>query len=200
MSEASIVIAANTDNGYWQTFNTFYPPTTFDGEGDHVANAYSVIRKMKSGANYLTSTGFLRFDTSVIPDSAVDISAALLVDLNNFDTNDDNRSINLEWYPWTTSTSADYAELVSTTAGVIAPVDWEDFNEVVSWDLTDAEANINLTGYTGIRMGMDGGVPSGDTQTAIANRQNALRQPARLLVTYSGEDLPSTAEINWYVG
>ena len=45
--------------------------------------------------------------------------------------------------------------------------------------------NISLTGYTGLRLGISGGQPSGDNHVQFATLEHSLQPEPQLVVTYS---------------
>ncbi len=135
----------------------------------------------------------VRFDTSVIPDGAAVTGATLTLQIAGGILNPDTRNLNFEWYPWTAMATSDYIDPVGSTANATA-ISALTTNPVVnSFVLANPSANVNKTGYTGLRFGISGGAPVGVNDLFYYVLDDAPQEP-RLIVDYStagpGDDPP----------
>jgi hypothetical protein len=137
-------------------------------------------------SQYRVYVPLLRFDTSAIPDTATITSATLKVYVNT-KVNQDSRNLVAEWYAasnWPIDT-ADYA--LDSTASALAPVDIG----TIATSTFDAFAlrnvgSVSTTGYTGLRLHVDGGAPAGDNYVQFAAFDSTTGTPKpQLVVTYT---------------
>jgi hypothetical protein len=130
-------------------------------------------------------TALLRFDTSALPDNATVTSVRLRLHVTGTaDAND--RSLVGEWYStanwpidatdWTLSAGANALPGADITALVK--------NATAELNLT-GPAGISLNGYTGLRLGISGGQPSGDNYVQISALEHPGKPEPQLIVTYT---------------
>lgn len=180
---ATFTIAAGGDDGdVGPSRAPSYPPST-------AANPFTTGSVFTAGRRFVFG-GFdvfdalLRFDTSAIPDSATITGATLRIYVNS-KADADNRSLVAEWYDaanWPID-AGDYVLSPGTTAfggGDITAIRTGATNDFA----LGALASVSKTGFTGLRLGVDGGQPSGDNYVQFSSYESA--QPkAQLIVTYT---------------
>ncbi len=196
MPQVTISIAAGGDDGRQRRTGAAYPPT---GTGSPVMTETDVWIDKTFTSSYSTNNGFVRFDTSVIPDTAIVTSAVLRMEANSM-VNPDTRDLNIEWYPGATWASAgtisdsDFADVVGTGANVTA------LSSIVNganndFTLSDPDANISKTGFTGIRMGISGGAPTGTNEVYFRAFEHTTQPESKLIVTY--DPFQGSASVAW---
>lgn len=175
-------IAATTDDARVVGFEVSgaYPPP-FDSVSD--VNPLTVSRDL-SGGNYLIVDAYLRFDTSALPDQISPDSATLACYISEKVDSVDNRFLVGEWYPWSGALGEkDYN--VTATARAISGVDITAIttSAVNTWTL-DYLHRINKSGYSGLRLSINGLAPTAQNQISI---QGFGATPSCVLsVTYNG--------------
>ena len=103
----------------------------------------------------------------------------------NAKADDNSRNLVGEWYPgssWPID-AADYTATASATALGGADITVVATGAVNSFGLQNL-AGVSLTGYTGLRLHVDGGVPSGDNFVQFASSESSSPKP-QLVVTYT---------------
>ena len=164
---------------------------TYPGTANSIVNTDTKIRVEKAdyGATFTVRSGLLRWDTSSIPDDATIEAAILRIAHDNENDSANARSITAEWYAfdgsaalgdWTSTVGTD-AHAGRTIASLISNTD-QDFL------LLDADANVNKSGYTGLRLHVSGGEPTLINYYDFASIEHASLEPARLIVYYVIED------------
>lgn len=178
----TITTDAGDSSGYYS--HTAYPPQTSGGYTVFTPSVW--IARSLIGATYYTSNGYFRFDTSSIPDTATITAATLRVYQESITVNnDDSRSITGDWYDFGgTDTSADWAD---TGTAAFAAIGISTLNGVGDKDISllNPDANVNKSGFTGIRTHITGGQPTGNNDVYLAANEHASNPAARLLVTYT---------------
>ena len=127
----------------------------------------------------------LRFDTSSIPDTATITSATLRLYVNK-KADADNRNLVGEWYSasnWPID-GADYALTSSANALPGADITAIATGATNDFALTGL-ASISKTGFTGLRLHVDGGQPSGDNDVQFGSFEGGTGSVPRLVVTYT---------------
>lgn len=178
-------------NPAWATTDTFYVSTGSDDGHVYRAGstgvypptgtinvattgAYNYQRKMYSESAVWVS--LVRFDTSSLPDDATITSATLT--LNFAAASFNSRYLNCEYYSFSSITTSDYTTNVGTTAFQA---------NVTTGSQTFSLSNlssINKSGYTGFRLGIDGGAPSQDHSYAFNAFEYSILD-TKLTITYS---------------
>jgi hypothetical protein len=187
MTTVQFAVAANGDDVYVRGTNTFYPPTTITADpADPPDRSYFYVERGKFGADYFVDVAALRFETSSLPENAT-ITQAVLRFRVTARVNADGRSITADWYSsanWPigtgtyTATAGTDAHAGTSISSLTAGAD----NDLV---LLNPAANINLSGYTGLRLHISGGIPTGDNSVAIVAFENTTFVEPRLIVTYT---------------
>lgn len=185
MTQTIIHIAAATDDGGGYKTGASYPPTSaYVTEDGVVCYAY------KSNVNNEVDCGYFRFDTSGIPDDAT-IDSATIEFLVTGIANPDGRNFVGDYYDFggEASVAADWIADPSSGGGTLAfSVDigtlTSDTREPISLQNV---SSINKTGYTGIRIGISGGQPTGTNQVAVIAYENVANpgEEAILTVNYT---------------
>lgn len=126
----------------------------------------------------------MRVDTSSLPDDAQVSSATLTVYVVG-KSDADGRSLIGSWYPgssWPIDASDHVADVGTTalsgTTVASLPVGAKSAVSLVS------PGQVSVTGYTGLRLGLSGGAPSGDNYLQIASADGS-KPAATLTVTYT---------------
>src|SRR5581483_9686702 len=146
---------------------------------------YFTVGKRNVFGDYQAFVGLVRFDTSSLPDNA-QITGATLTLYVNGKANADNRNLIGSWYDtanWPID-AADYAADVGTTALAGSPLSGLTAGQLATITLQNL-GQINLTGPTGLRLGLDGAAPSGDNLVQIATADNGTNPAAKLTITYT---------------
>jgi hypothetical protein len=170
------------DTGIW-------PPAA--NPGFDIVDVAAIPRKVRhiTFGFIAIQVGLFRFDTSSLPDDAVITAATLRISPLVLATAE-ARTLDFEWYDPGTIGNDDYVENVGTTAASVAAATWQAWATSGTQDvvLSNPDANISKTGFTGIRVGMSGGAPpaaDADTRIEIATLEHTTRDEAKLIVTYT---------------
>jgi hypothetical protein len=184
----TFVVGAGPDDGDVRVNNMGtglgYPPATAPSASDS-RTSFQVRRSGPIFNGYEISDGLLRFDTSALPDNAVVTSAVLRLWVQSR-TSADNRDLVAEWYPgssWPID-GADWTATASSTAstgGGLQSLTVGAFNDLALMGLS----SISTTGYTGLRLHVSGGQPTGENNAVIAAFEAGSATAARLVVNYT---------------
>ncbi len=147
-------------------------------------NSFFTVARRAVFGNFQVFAGLLRFDTSALPDGATIESASLRLSvLAKADA--DNRGLEGEWYSaanW--PIDAGDSSVVSSASAFpsldITGLSTTAVNSVALGGLS----SISTTGYTGLRLHLGGGQPSGDNYLQVAAFEHASRPEAELVVSY----------------
>lgn len=182
MPTTNFSVAVSADDGSVSGIGNTYAPAA---SNTSIASINENVTKTFSSPNYTVSDMLMRWDTSSIPDAATILDAKLRFVLSSKTDGADNRNLNVEWYSsanWPIDLT-DYAALVGTTAAV---VDLAALTAGASNDITLTPAgNVNKTGYTGLRLGLDGGAPTVINQLQIASFDHTTSTEPILVVTWT---------------
>lgn len=191
-------IAVDADDGYgykigsdWGTLNS--NPYTDEPFGDTICST----ARAASGPNFYIVCGFLRFDTSSIPDDATILSASLKLYCLNKGA-PDGATFGADFYDfggepsveadWETVSSGNAVSSISPGSLTTGAV-----NTIPLTGLT----GLSKTGYTGIRIApKESGQPTGDNFIDFASREHATGAAPQLEVTYAvaGQHLAPSAD------
>jgi hypothetical protein len=177
----TFTIAAGTDDGFVGanfTSTTWRPPTA--GTADATDNDL-LVDSNKSGANYANWEALLRWDTSSLDDAAV-ISGAVLRFWATTVIDNDIRSVIAEWYESGAITTGDYTATPGTNAHEGHPLSGlvvDDYNDLL---LIGADANVNRTGFTGLRLAISDPAPVLQNRLMIAAFEDPVATPPQLIV------------------
>jgi hypothetical protein len=185
-------VAASADDGYLTREGTGeFPPTgTITLVTNSTADGVGLMTRivLNTGISFSNiSIGALRFDTSSLGAGAVVSDAVLRWSVTAMQV-DEAHALNLEWFDFGAAIGTeDYVAGVGTTAAQVAVGTWTGWATTGTVDVTLSNVeNVNTTGYTGIRVGMNG-APSDPSQTRIniAELDHTTRDEPKLLVTYT---------------
>jgi hypothetical protein len=190
MPTTTFSVSASADDAYWDLEDTAagWPPAGTTSSGSDSSITMNARKLKVGGGRTELSEAFFRFDTSALPNDAT-VSAATLR-LQTISVGITGRNCNVGYYAATNwpITAADWsgADDAGSDAGVFAlTVFAAGTQEELA--LTNVAANINLTGYTGFRLSISGGVPANDEDFLLefATLDHATLLEPQLLVTYT---------------
>lgn len=187
------ITAAADDQAVYKAQTGVYPPTGTVNRLD--GTDYAHAGRDLYTTDYLIINALFRFDTSALPDSAAIIECTFRAYVIS-NQSDDSRSLSADWYAWDGTSDSDYAE--SALTGALSGVTFASLNagQVNDITLSNADANINRSGTTGIRFHCSGSTPTGVNELRFATLEHATATEAQLIVTYYGPgDGPGNAYI-----
>jgi hypothetical protein len=193
----TIAVAAGAADGYaWITDpdTGIWPPVANPGSDTTEISANPRKVRHIAFSFIAIQVGLFRFATSSLPDDAVISAATLRISPLALAT-DEARTLDFEWYEPGTIDTGDYAENAGTTAASVAAATWQAWatSGTVDVTLSNPDANISKTGFTGLRVGISGGAPpagvTNDTRIEIASLEHTTRDEAKLIVTYTTADV-----------
>jgi hypothetical protein len=179
----TVGVAAGGDDGNVVVTAPGYPPV-----GGAVANSTGSVltagRRFVYGG-YDVFDGLVRFDTSAIPDGATITGATLRLYVTG-KADGNNRNLVAEWYD-AGSWPIDAGDYVLNPGGsALAGADVTQIAVGASNDFAlTGFGSISKTGYTGLRLGVDGGQPTADNYVQIAAFDHPTLAEPRLIVTYT---------------
>lgn len=158
-----------------------YPPGTGTNRTT-VGTSLTMMKTLGGDGLYYVRNILLRWDTSSIPDTATIVSARLRF-YTDYQANADSRNFTGEWYAWDGTSDSDWSSTASSSAFsyALSGITDDAYNEV---GLTSPASNISKTGYTHLRLHIDGGTPTGQNEISIAMFEDAVLNPPELEVTY----------------
>jgi len=182
-------IAAGGDDGQRYRSAGLYANVSADGTGGGELTQTKLYATRETGF-YITVI-LLRWDTSSIPDGDTVTAATLDVYVETETNNPDGLSLVADWYDaGGTQNNADWANLDSG-ANAISGVTIASLTEgaVNSLTLSNAAANINKTGFTGLRLGISkraaDAAPTGFNAVVISALEHATNVEPKLVVVAS---------------
>ena len=199
MAVTTFSVAASGDDGFFDhwdaTAPTDYPPTeNIETWAANEAQTFLRANKWDNGESGI-QVPLLRFDTSSLADGATVTQAVLKIYVQAIDDND-NRSLNVEWYTpsaWPPVDASDFAVSVGSTAGAF---DITGLTSSAVNNLTlSSPASVNLTGYTTLRLGISGGAPVGQARVDFASLDHPTDPEPQLEVTYDTAASPQQHRI-----
>ena len=171
---ATFAVAADADDGGGFKTGSTWPISTFGGNDGDTGGAL-VLSKYFSGGTYAVDQGFARWDTSSIPDTATITSATLSAYCQNIADGSASRSFGAVWYDFggEPTVAADIDPDETFASSVITKVRLNVITSAAENTFTVTDfTGINKTGWTGVRMGVDGGQPTADDEFSIRNHEN----------------------------
>ena len=160
-----------------------YPPGTAPAVNTS-GTALTAGRRLAFG-EYEVIVPLMRFDTSGLPDGATITSATLKVYVTK-KTDADDRSLTAEWVDGSSTWPIDAGDFTLVGSGsALAGSDITGLNvgAVNSFGLSGL-SSVSTTGWTGLRLHVSGGQPTGDNYVQMAAFGNA-NPAAQLVVTYT---------------
>lgn len=173
-----------SEDSFIDTFDAAYvnPPGIIGGH-DTTSILVYIGRTITDG--YHIRNGFVAFDTSGLPDTAV-ITGATLRIFVEYRWSDNTKMMKAEWYPTFAGTSADWTFNGGNNA--IAGVDIASMavTQDVDFALSNADANISRTGTTRLRIdATDNNAPTGaGNEVRFSSIESTTNPEARLIVDY----------------
>lgn len=183
-------VAAGADDAYVRAGEATYPPNAnkqadSSGEWLYTARDRCTAGCPLSGQTYEIASAFMRWDTSSLPNDATVSGATLRANVAT-KVNDNARNLTAEWYSAWPIDTVDYGiaegdndvlnvPLANVTAG----------NVDNDFALGGSATAVSLTGYTGLRLDVTGGQPTGRNALSFAALEHATYAEPRLLVTYT---------------
>lgn len=140
----------------------------------------------QAGTTYTAACAHVRFDTSALPADAEITSAVLWIKPSLAPVNADGGSVGVEWYAasnWPIG-AADHSNTASNAAGGYTALTSLVIDTLTSFTLSGADVNVNLAGYTGIRIhAYTSATPTGENSVEFYSKDSA-GIPARLVINY----------------
>lgn len=180
-SATFIVISGSDDAQAGGSGAVFPPPFTGIGETFIAQNAINSF----SGGIYTYANFLVRFDTSVIPDSASVTSAILSCTLAS-SSDDDDRNLIFEYYPWETAAVNHYETTSQANAHSGTDITVIPSLSPHPYVLSNI-VNISKSGFTGLRGFIDGGVPLGNNLVALATIEHPSESACTLDVIWNNQ-------------
>lgn len=176
-------VAASADDGSATGIvATAYPPPAATS---NVTETSTQVKRSVATSIYTVTVGLLRWNTATLPAGATITSATLRIQLGSKAVTD-GRSLVAEWYAasnWPIDTG-DYTTTAPTTPAAtlaISSITNAALNDLVFTDLS----GINPTGYTGVRLQISGGQPTGNNQVNFSTFDHATDPEPQLIITYT---------------
>lgn len=177
-------VAAGGDDGYvYRASSSVYPPdtsTTVDTSDTIVG-----VEKNLSGGQFAILISLLRWDTASIPDDAtIDAATLRLRKTASSPVSVDSRSLVAEWYEPGTIDTEDYTATVVSDAHsgtALTSITADADNDFALTNLS----SVNKTGYTGLRLHISGGQPTGNNTAYFASFDHSTLTEPRLIVEYT---------------
>lgn len=181
MSQSTFAVGVGTDDGQVFGSAASYPPTF--GLATNNGTTDSAAKNQTAGPTFAVRNFLVRFDTSALPDDAIIDAATLQLHVT---AKNDNNARNLvgEWYAganWpidvadgaiTPGSDAFTLDITAVTAGQV--------NNIA----LSSPSNVNKSGYTGFRIGVDGGSPASTNDVTFSAYDHPTNQEPRLVVDY----------------
>jgi len=170
-------VSTGTDDGYTTGQTTSYPPPCIAVDTGQTAQS---MTKTVFGSTYISNVSYVRWDTSVIGVTSAVTGAEFNFEFSSSSTDANARNLNAEWYSssnWPID-CADHTDAVGTTAFT------EDITTLSSPVTLGTLTSINQTGYTGMRLGVSGGVPTGNNWVLFHTSESTTGTELQLSVTY----------------
>jgi len=192
-SSVTSTITVNADNGYARIpTSASWPPTGTAEAG----TPYAGHRGGYWGSGeYTRNVCLLRFDTSAVPADAMVTTARLYLTCLRIVTDDATNceGIGIEWYDasnWPIDAS-DYTNTESNSAWGYSKHS-PTVDAVSTFDLKDADSNINRSGYTGLRIHTKfSGTPDGEWNVGYYASNAGDNRVPKLEITYTEKTGPN---------
>jgi len=186
-------VAVSADDKYIFTSGSTYPPTG-GFSSTSTSETITVARWLLSTTHYIYN-GFVRFDTSSLADDAV-VSGATLRVYITAKGDIDNRNFTADYYTWNAATHTDADHSITAQTGALS-TDITGLTLSADNDLalSNATANVSKTGYTYLRLHVDGDQPTGSNRISFAAYDHTTQTEPRLIVDYTvgGDTTPPAA-------
>jgi len=175
-------VSASGDDGTLSARGSTYPPS-----GTPIPSTDGIFltagRRFAFG-NYWNLDTLIRFDTSALPDNATITFAKLRFDVTA-KTNADDFNLVGDWYAGS-NWPIDSSDYVLTTPGAALSTAVGSLpTQAVSERVLTTTTGISTTGFSGLRLLLDGGQPSGDNYVQMASFDNGGFPAPQLVVSYT---------------
>lgn len=191
MAQSSFTPPASGDDGEVSGSAATYPPSLISA----VTTGTTVTAKKSqlAGPSFDVRNALFRFDTSPLPDAALITSAILRLHVSNV-VQTNSRNLVGEYYA-SANWPIDASDGAITPGNTAFQVTVASITNGVQNDLTlsSPDANISKTGFTGFRIGVDGGSPAGDNLVAFSPLDHPTNPDPLLIVNYITGDEGGTA-------
>lgn len=182
---------AASDDGLVFGSGGSYPPAFASATNN--AQSDAAEKSQAAGPTFTLRNALYRWDTSSIPDNATILSASVSMYVNSKADND-NRNLVADWiagssWPIAIGLGAN----MTTGSALVTDITPITAGQVNTFTLLNPDANINRTGYTGLRFGVDGGSPALTNSVTFASQDNVsgFAKP-QLTVTYQYTTVTTT--------
>src|SRR5579884_2966408 len=159
-----------------------YPPVGTPAVWSN-GSSFAVRRAGPVNGGYEVRTALLRFDTSTLPVGATITSASLRLTVSSV-TSANGRNLVAEWVSgaaWPLD-GTDYTATPSTSASMGVAIGSLSAGAVVSLPLQNL-GSISTSGWTTIRLHVDGGQPNGENNVFFKSYESGA--PAQLIINYT---------------
>ena len=160
-----------------------YPPV---GNPDVYVSA-TTIYTQRSDSDAITArvgNALIRWDTSYLPNDALVEDVTLRAYVTSLH-NANGRNLTADWYTAWPIDGTDYQFSRQSSALSGIPISSITSGQDNDWSLDNGAANVSLTGFTGVRLHVDGAYPTGLNNVHIASNDHTSQSGPRLIVTYS---------------
>jgi hypothetical protein len=174
-------VAAGADDARIERTGSTYPPAGGISVDSTSTSAYCA-RSFISPTYYIT-VAIVRWDTSSL--SGAQVQSATAKFYLSAKGADDNRQVTIEWYNWTppASTSNWVQDAVNNAHAGTSIASLPNAAQYVSLALQNL-SNLNTSGYTGLRLHVSGGQPTGSNLFQFRSFEHTGGTPPLLEVTY----------------
>ena len=196
VSNFPIAAVGNDGGTISATPQAVYANAAFDSAS--VTNTNDAALRTLSGGDFYIRYAHFRWDTSSIPDADT-VSAATLRMYLDTKQDTDNRNLQGDWHDFDVPTvglgSEDWVHDAPTANAFAEDITGltDGANNTIT--LSNVAANISKTGFTGIRVGVSGGEPTGTNRFDIAMLEHATSDEAMLSVTHLPTFTPVTIRV-----
>ncbi|MFN2544362.1 MAG: hypothetical protein ABR600_07305 [Actinomycetota bacterium] len=206
-----------SDDGMITATGSIYPPDGLapPAEVDDFSTYMAIQRSSEGAGSYTTSNGFLRWDTSALPDTARIESAELVVSTGNplaglaalgnyapcIDKDANSRALVGSWFNWNPPLSpADYSS--DAGADAFAGVYLSTINPDVPTPLSINIANTDgittdNSGPTALRLSIDGDQPTGQNSLCLATNEDGTLPGPQLVINYVIPPIIDKVTVYW---
>lgn len=189
MAVDTFAIATGADDGWWYRSDAAYATVSAGSGSSNTGDSSSNPLYATRETGYYITVACVRWDTSSLPDTNIVSAATLDIHVAAVGTAD-GLSLIGEWYDAGAAVNnSDWTTLPSGNALPATLISGLAVGSVNSLALSNVAANVNKTGYTGIRLGItqraSDAAPTGYNAVEIASYEHASYQEPRLVVTHS---------------
>jgi hypothetical protein len=187
MTVTTFNIAAGSDDQYYGTRSSSWS-TVQSGGGTTYSSSTGTLLEISRGIsspNYYNVNGYLKWNTSSLPDADAISAATLRVHFGGISNpNTDQYDLLGSWVNWGTSPSSAYS--FTRTADAFGPLNLSSLTDGADNDIALSNlSNVSKTGTTYLVISMNGtSTPTGYNEANVAALEGASTE-ARLIVTHA---------------